>query len=297
MLSSRRAGLTLLATSSLVVAVAIGAASGPMIFAPGTLSKMAAPSVAVAGEANVEALVRQEVQKQLPGVVRDVVEKASPTAVEKWVREHPEKIAEALSAMIQRQQKSVNDEAEARVRAVEDTLFHAEVVPVAGNPNGRIEIVYFFDVNCGFCKQMEPRLAKLIAENPDVKVIHREVGILGPGSEYAAAFDAGVWTRAKDRYFDVHKAVMSRKAPLRSKEEVDAFMVEHLGREKVAEISAAILAEDGPANAVHFVNANLASAAGLTGTPFVYVRKGEIFRGLVDDKALGDAVAKARAAH
>lgn len=296
MLSKRRTGLTLFATTTLAATVVLGVFAGAANFAPGALPKLALGTQAAAGEPNVEALIRQEVQKQLPGVIRDVVEKASPTAIEKWVREHPEKIAEALSAMIQKQQKSVNDEAEARVRAVEDTLFHAEVVPVAGNPDGKVEIVYFFDVNCGFCKQMEPRLAKLVAENPDVKVIHREVGILGPGSEYAAAFDAGVWTRARDRYFDVHKAIMSRKAPLRTKEDVDAFMVEQLGKAKAAEIAAAILAEDGPANAVHFVNANLASAAGLTGTPFVYVRKGEIFRGLVDDKALGDAVAKARSA-
>ena len=293
---SRRAGLTLLATTSLAATVVLGVFTVMANFAPDTLSKLTAPSAAIAGEANVEAMVRQEVHRQLPGVVREVVEKASPTAIEKWVRENPEKVAEALSAMIQKQQKAVSDEAEARVRAVEDMLFHAEVVPVAGNPDGKVEIVYFFDVNCGFCKQMEPRLAKLAAQNPDVKIIHREVGILGPGSEYAAAFDGGVWALAKDRYFAVHTALMNRKAPLRTKEEVDAFMVEQLGKEKAAEIAAAVLSDDGPGNAVHYVNANLASAAGLTGTPFVYVRKGEIFRGLVDDKALGDAVAKARAA-
>lgn len=296
MLISRRAGLALLATTSLAATVVLGVFTGAANFAPDKLIALASPSVAIAGEANVEAMVRQEVQKQLPGVVREVVERASPTAIEKWVRENPEKVAEALSAMIQKQQKAASDEAEARVRAVEDMLFHAEVVPVAGNPAGKVEIVYFFDVNCGFCKQMEPRLAKLAAENPDVKIIHREVGILGPGSEYAAAFDAGIWTLAKDRYFAVHTALMTRKAPLRTKEEVDAFMVEQLGAEKAKEIAAAVHNDDGPGNAVHYVNANLASAAGLTGTPFVYVRKGEIFRGLVDDKALGDAVAKARAA-
>ncbi len=288
----RRYGFMLLATVSLA-AVAIAGVSTP---GRGLLANLSMGTQAVAAGTDLEDLVRREVQRQLPSIVREVVERSTPVAVEKWVRENPEKMAEALSGMIQRQQRAVADEAEARVHAVEDTLFHAEVVPVAGNPNGKIEIVYFFDVNCGFCKQMDPRLAKLIAENPDVKVIHREVGILGPGSEYAAAFDAGIWTMAKDRYFDVHAALMARKSPLRTKEDVDAFMVAQLGKEKVAEIEAAVLSQEGPSNAVHLVNANLATAAGLTGTPFVYVRKGEIFRGLVDDAALGAAVAKARAA-
>jgi protein-disulfide isomerase len=294
----RRSGITLLATVSFAAAVytGIAAAGGVSSSGPGLLSSLSLGSQAVAAGPDIEALVRREVQRQIPDVLREVVERSSPVAIEKWVRENPEKIAEALSAMIQKQQKAVSDEAEARVHAVEDTLFHAEVVPVAGNPNGRIEIVYFFDVNCVFCKQMDPRLTKLIAENPDVKVIHREVGILGPGSEYAAAFDAGIWTLAKDRYFAIHAAQMARKAVFRTKEEVDAFMVEQLGKEKAAEIEAAVLSQEGPSNAVHLVNANLATAAGLTGTPFVYVRKGEIFRGLVDDTALGNAVAKARAA-
>lgn len=288
----RRYGLMLLATASVAAVTVVGVSTpGQRLLAGLTLGTQA-----VAAGTDLEDLVRREVQRQLPAIVREVVERSTPIAVEKWVRENPEKMAEALSGMIQKQQRAVADEAEARVHAVEDTLFHAEVVPVAGNPNGKIEIVYFFDVNCGFCKQMDPRLAKLIAENPDVKVIHREVGILGPGSEYAAAFDAGVWTMAKDRYFDIHAALMARKSPLRTKEDVDAFMVAQLGKEKAAEIEAAVLSQEGPSNAVHLVNANLATAAGLTGTPFVYVRKGEIFRGLVDDAALGAAVAKARAA-
>lgn len=288
----RRYGLLLLATTSLA-AVAIAGVSAP---GRGLLANLSLGTQAVAAGSDLEDLVRREVQRQLPSIVREVVERSTPVAVEKWVRENPEKMAEALSGMIQKQQRAVADEAEARVHAVEDTLFHAEVVPVAGNPDGRIEIVYFFDVNCGFCKQMDPRLAKLIAENPDVKVIHREVGILGPGSEYAAAYDAAIWTMAKDRYFAVHAALMARKTPLRTKEDVDAFMVGQLGKEKAAELEAVVLSQEGPSNAVHLVNANLATAAGLTGTPFVYVRKGEIFRGLVDDAALGAAVAKARAA-
>lgn len=252
---------------------------------------------ALAGEESIETLVRREVERQIPKVIREVVEKASPVAIEKWVRENPEKVAEALSAMIQKNQKAEADEATARVRALDDSLFHAEIVPVAGNPKGKVEIVYFFDVNCGFCKMMEPRLAKLAAENPDVKIIHREIGILGPGSEYAATFNAGVWNHAREKYFAIHSMLMARKQPLRTKDEVEAFMVQQLGAEKADEIRAAILRDGDPLYGIVNINSNLATGAGLQGTPFVYVRNGEIFRGAVDEKALADAVAKARAAH
>lgn len=293
MTRSNRARTGLLASTAASLALGAGLVLvGPFLPSP------AAPVGAVralAAEENVETLVRREVERQIPAVIREIVEKASPVAIEKWVRENPEKVAEALSAMIQKNQKAQADEADARVHALDDSLFHAEIVPVVGNPEGRIEIVYFFDVNCGFCKVMEPRLAKLAAENRDVKIIHREIGILGAGSDYAAHFNAGVWNLARDRYPEIHAKLMARKQPLRTKEEVEAFMTQELGAGTTTRIREAVLREGDPLYGIVTTNSNLAVGAGVQGTPFVYVRNGGMFRGAVDDKALSDALAKARA--
>ncbi|MFC6047565.1 DsbA family protein [Methylobacterium hispanicum] len=294
MTRSRRARTGL--SASTVASLALGAGLvlvGP--FLPSSAALGGAVPALAAGE-SFETLVRREVERQIPAVVREIVEKASPIAIEKWVRENPDKVAEALSAMIQKNQKAQADEADARVHALDESLFHAEIVPVLGNPAGRVEIVYFFDVNCGFCKMMEPRLAKLAAENPDVKIVHREVGILGAGSDYAAHFNAGIWTLARDKYPGIHAKLMARKQPLRTKEEVEAFMTQELGAAATARIREAVLREGDPLYGIVTTNSNLAVGAGVQGTPFVYVRDGGMFRGAVDDKALSDAVAKARAA-
>lgn len=294
MIRSSRARTSLLASTAAAIALGIGlVVAQPLLPSPPTPD---GNSRALAAEESVETLVRREVERQIPKVIREVLEKASPVAIEKWVRENPEKVAEALSAMIQKNQKAQADEADARVHALDDSLFHAEIVPVAGNPEGKVEIVYFFDVNCGYCKMMEPRLAKLAAENKDVKIIHREMGILGQGSDYAAHFNAGIWNHAREKYFAIHAALMANKQPLRTKEDVEAFMLPHLGAGKVAEIRAAIQREGDLLYGIVTTNSNLATGAGLQGTPFVYVRNGEMFRGAVDDGALAAAVAKARAA-
>jgi protein-disulfide isomerase len=44
----------------------------------------------------------------------------------------------------------------------------------------------FTDYACGYCRTSLPDINKLIADDPKLKVVWREIPILGPGSEVAA---------------------------------------------------------------------------------------------------------------
>jgi protein-disulfide isomerase len=56
----------------------------------------------------------------------------------------------------------------------------------AGAADGDVVLVAFFDYACGYCRQSNAALDRLLAEDPKLKVVWRELPVLGPGSEQAA---------------------------------------------------------------------------------------------------------------
>jgi protein-disulfide isomerase len=54
--------------------------------------------------------------------------------------------------------------------------------PVAGNPHGDVTIVEFFDTRCPYCRQMEPAMETFLTQDHDVKLVYKDLPILGPAS-------------------------------------------------------------------------------------------------------------------
>ncbi len=54
--------------------------------------------------------------------------------------------------------------------------------PVAGNPDGDVTIVEFFDVRCPYCKRIEPAMAQFLASDKKVKLVYKDLPILGAAS-------------------------------------------------------------------------------------------------------------------
>jgi protein-disulfide isomerase len=50
---------------------------------------------------------------------------------------------------------------------------------VAGNPDGDVSVVAFFDYNCPYCRAGAPALAKLIANDGKVRLVLKELPVLG----------------------------------------------------------------------------------------------------------------------
>ncbi|MBY0339454.1 MAG: DsbA family protein [Acetobacteraceae bacterium] len=98
----------------------------------------------------------------------------------------PSILRDALAGLEQAEER---DRTEARSRALaanRDALFRDAADPVKGNPQGRVTIVEFFDVRCGFCKQLHPTMDQLLARERDVRVVLKDLPILGPNSLLAS---------------------------------------------------------------------------------------------------------------
>ena len=53
---------------------------------------------------------------------------------------------------------------------------------VAGNPQGDVTVVEFYDPRCPYCRQMLPVLASLLQADPNIRLVYKDIPILGPAS-------------------------------------------------------------------------------------------------------------------
>jgi protein-disulfide isomerase len=54
--------------------------------------------------------------------------------------------------------------------------------PATGNPKGDVTIVEFFDTRCPYCRHMDPTMAAVLHDDRGVKLIYKDLPILGPAS-------------------------------------------------------------------------------------------------------------------
>lgn len=94
--------------------------------------------------------------------------------VRQALKQDPSILHDALAAM-------QADETRAAITAVRDKL----VTPAdafVGNPKADVTIVEFFDTRCPYCRAMEPMMEQFVATRPDVRLVYRDLPILGPAS-------------------------------------------------------------------------------------------------------------------
>ncbi len=133
---------------------------------------------------------------------------ADKAAIEQVVRdyllENPEILPEAMQRLQQR-------EAQKQLASAGDDLEKAYPGAVLGNPAGSVTLIEFTDYACGYCRASVPEIEALIAANPDLKVVIRELPILSPASA-----DAARWALAaaeQGRFEAFHKAMFAAGRP------------------------------------------------------------------------------------
>ena len=76
-----------------------------------------------------------------------------------------------------------------------------------GNKNGKDIIIEFFDYNCGYCKRSFLEIMELVSENKDIKVILKELPVLGESSILASK--ASIASQKQDKYFEFHQELIN----------------------------------------------------------------------------------------
>lgn len=207
--------------------------------------------------------------------------------IEQYILEHPELILESVRKFREREEARVTNQQQVNLTSLKQRIQHDPGDPVAGNPDGDVTVVEFFDYRCGYCKASLEMVMALIREDPNVRVVFKEFPILSPQSTRAA--QAALAAERQGQYLELHYAMMSSRGEFDDQQIFDIAAEIGLDIDRLAadlelpEISAQLER-----------NKALARSLGIEGTPTFIVDE-QIFRGAIDADTLRAAVAEARA--
>jgi protein-disulfide isomerase len=150
-----------------------------------------------------------------------------------------------------------------------------------GAAKPEVTLVEFFDYACPYCKASNPAVDRLLQEDKGLRVVYRELPILGPDSVTAARLS--LEASKIGRFAQFHDALWAagRPAP-----ETIATAAQHAGIAPAPPQDPEI---EGELNR----NMQLAGKLGATGTP-LFVVGDRVMNGAVGYDMLKDAIAKAR---
>jgi protein-disulfide isomerase len=201
--------------------------------------------------------------------------------VKETILANPEIIPEAINRL---QQREVEKLLASNRTAIETPFAGAWI----GAEDGDVVLVEFFDFNCPFCRQSIPDVDRLLKEDPGLKVVFRDMPVLGPDSERFAR--ASLSAAEQGRYRRFYESAFQGQGALTQERLIRTVRAAGLDEARVARDlnSKAVVAEIEK-------NIELGRALGLTGTPS-YVVGNQILSGAVGYAALKDAIDAARKA-
>jgi protein-disulfide isomerase len=139
---------------------------------------------------------------------KEPVNTSDRAAIEKIVREyiltHPEILPEAMANL---QAKEMKTAVNANRKALETPFAGAW----EGAADADVTLVQFFDYACGYCRASRPDIEKLLAGDKKLRVVYREIPILGPDSETAAR--ASLAVAQQGSYSRYHTALYGAGRP------------------------------------------------------------------------------------
>ena len=138
----------------------------------------------------------------VPPLTREQVEKV----VHDYLMREPEVLFEAAQVYKHRQEERAAAQASEKIVAQHAAIFDPEA-PSAGSADAKVTLVEFFDFHCGYCRRMQPALQKMLAENSDVRIIFKDLPILGPNSRIAATAALAARRQRPERYYDLYQAL------------------------------------------------------------------------------------------
>jgi protein-disulfide isomerase len=174
-----------------------------------------------------------------------------------------------------------------------DMILSDPDAPVAGNPDGDLTIVDFFDYNCPYCKMAAKSLEKIVKTDGNIRLVYKDWPILAETSIVGARLALGA--KYQDQYLPVHHALMDIPGYGISQEQM-------LNAVRKTGVDQPRLDADMATHADDILrlvkrNLNIAEAIGLQGTPGFLVGAYKVNQALNYDgfvRVVADARARAK---
>lgn len=202
------------------------------------------------------------------------------------LRQDPSILRDAITALQDDEAQRKETATGRMIEGLRAQLLDNPADPQVGNPKGDVTVVEFYDVRCPYCRRMVPVMAQLLKSDSRIRVVYKDIPILGPASVLGAK--AMLAAQAQGGYEKLHGLLMAGNpnitlATLQQAAERAGLDWARLQRDM-----------DSPEVAAR-IKANLALAhqLGINGTP-AYVIGGQLLPGAMELAELRGAVAAAR---
>jgi protein-disulfide isomerase len=141
-------------------------------------------------------------------------------------------------------------------------------VPVAGNADGDVSIVEYFDFQCPYCRKIAPEIRQVVQDDGKVRLVFKDWPILGPVSVVASRM--ALASKFQDKYLEAHEALFGVASKL-----TEPRIRELLARAgiDVARLDRDLASNAKSIDAILARNNDQATAFGFRGTPSFIVGK------------------------
>ena len=213
-------------------------------------------------------------------------------AVEAIVRDYllanPEILYEMQAAYEAKQQAERQERARRTLAERRDEVFSSPHQTEIGNPDADVTVVEFFDYNCSFCARALDDMDAMLADDPKLRFVLKEVPIIRPESVGAHRVSLAVYALAPEKYGEFHRALFAADGVKTDRKALEVALSLGLDEKAVREAANAATVTEAFREAT-----GLAEALGVTGTPS-YVIGDELLFGAIGADTLRAKVAAMR---
>ncbi|MGC2126266.1 MAG: thioredoxin domain-containing protein, partial [Methylovirgula sp.] len=137
------------------------------------------------------------------------------TIIKSYIMKNPELLRDAINELEARDKAAETEARDKLIKDPQSPLYTSPYQAIVGNPDGKVTLVEFFDYNCGYCKKMLPDIARLMKDEPDLRVILRDYPILSDASVDAAQVAAAVRNQFKgEKFWEFHQKLLGSHGPV-----------------------------------------------------------------------------------
>jgi protein-disulfide isomerase len=207
--------------------------------------------------------------------------------IKDYLMNNPEIIISAIEQMQKRKMQEMEDQTKSYITEKKAEIENTSSSPVLGNLEGDITIIAFYDYNCGYCKKGNNYLNELIQTDKGVKIVLKQLPVLGETSNHAARIALAVHKISPEKFRLVHEGLMGIKGL--TKENIDSVLTANGLNVQ------AIEKESENTEIKELINKNfeIASNLRIQGAP-AYIINGKLVPGLIDLSQLQQIIQELR---
>ena len=127
-------------------------------------------------------------------------------SIRDYLLANPEVLVEAMQELERKQDSQRDTVAQKGVQENQAELYRDPDSPIGGNPNGDVTIVEFNDYQCPYCKRAHSAVKSVVAADGKVKIVYKDLPILGEPSRIAAV--AALASVKQGKHTAFHNALM-----------------------------------------------------------------------------------------